>query len=172
MNPLINKLEIAVLRRSELLSEKLQIGLSEAKIKTILKRSQIAGVLQPLIDLYSWKNGTVLDRDLFSSRIGFFPGTVYQFTDLQFAIAHMKSFQEVAKYQKHLEAMVDCYFPAFWDGSTGWLGIDLKPSSNGRVVTIEFETENPVREAYRSFEEFLRDAIRSNEENNGLTCFT
>jgi hypothetical protein len=83
----------------------------------------------------------------------------------------MKSFREGVKYRPALKAVVDRYFPAFWDGSTGWLAIDLKPSCNNRVVIIECETENPVREAYSSFEEFLKDAIRANEENDSLACF-
>jgi hypothetical protein len=171
MNLLIQKLEAALLRRNALLNEKLQPGLPEAKIKSVLMRAKITGELQPIFDLYSWKNGTILDRDLASLRTGFFPDAVYHFTDLKFATAHMKSFRELGEYRDGLAQIAAEYFPAFWDGSTGWLAIDLKPFKKNRVVKIEFETEKPIHELYSSFEEFLKDAIRANEENGSLACF-
>jgi hypothetical protein len=39
-----------------------------------------------------------------------------------------------------------------------------------RVVLINKQDEFPLREAYDSFEEFLMDAIRSNEKNEPLVC--
>jgi hypothetical protein len=67
--------------------------------------------------------------------------------------------------------VVGRYFPLFWDGSNSWLGVDLDPANNSRFVLIHTEFEQMVFEGYGSFEEFLNDAIRANEENDTLTCF-
>ena len=45
---------------------------------------------------------------------------------------------------------------------------DLDPAKNSRIVLIHTEFEEMVFQAYPSFEEFLKDAIRANEENEGL----
>ena len=64
MQELVQKLEIAVLRRNPLLAKKLQPGLPVGKIKKDLKRSGIEGAIDPIVELYSWRNGTALDMDL------------------------------------------------------------------------------------------------------------
>lgn len=171
MNELIQKLEVAVLSRNPLLAEKLQPGLPVEKIKQDLKRAGIESAINPIVELYSWRNGTVLDRDLASSKTGFAPEMVYNFTELKRAILDMKSYKEYARYHSRLSALVGRYFPFLWDGSTGWIAVDIESSSKNHVMMIQFEDDKPLREAYGSFDEFLMDVIRANEENDSLTCF-
>lgn len=171
MQELIQKLEAAVLRRNPLLAEKLQPGLPVDQIRKDLKRAGIEGAIDPIVQLYSWRNGTVLDMDLASSKTGFVPEVVYQFVNLKRAIVYMKGYKEYAHYHSRLSALVGRYFPILWDGATGWIAVDIKPSSHNEVVTIQFEDDKPLREAYPSFEVFLKDLIRANEENDSLFCF-
>jgi hypothetical protein len=171
MQELIQKLEAAVLNRNPLLVEKLRPGLPAEKIKKDLKRAGIEGSIDPIVNLYSWKNGTVLDMDLASLKTGFVPESVYQFTELKRAIVDMNGYKEYARYHSRLSALVGRYFPFLWDGSTGWIAVDINPASQNRVVTIQFEDDKPLREAYGSFEVFLKDVIRANNENDSLFCF-
>jgi hypothetical protein len=170
MQELVQKLEIAVLRRNPLLAKKLQPGLPVGKIKKDLKRSGIEGAIDPIVELYSWRNGTALDMDLSSSKIGFVPESVYQFTELRRAIVDMKSFKELAHYHPRLSVLVGRYFPFLWDGSDRWIALDIESCGHSRVVMIQDQEEEPLREAYDSFEDFLTDAIRANENNEPLAC--
>ena len=63
-------------------------------------------------------------------------------------------------------------FPLFRDGASGSIAVDLSPSKQNRVVVVEFESTEPVRQAYGSFDEFLNDAIRANREDSSLACFS
>jgi uncharacterized protein (DUF1330 family) len=62
-------------------------------------------------------------------------------------------------------------FPLFTDGGTGTIAVDLTSGKRNRVVAIEFESTKPVRQAYRSFEEFIKDATRANKDGDSLSCF-
>ncbi len=165
------ELESAVLARNPLLTDKLQPGLSRNRIQRILKRAGVEGEIGPLIELYSWRNGTILDRDLASSKTGFFPDDIYQFLDLEMAMLHFGSWREAANYHPNLRDGVGRYVPMFWDGATGWLAMDTNASAHNRLVFVEFEDPEPYREVYSSFDEFLADAIRANIENERLSCF-
>lgn len=153
----------------------------------MLKRARITGAIQIITELYTWRNGTVFDEPLRLSKSGFFPGAIYQFIDLERAIGHMKAYGEcVCNCSPELANMSKRFLPVFWDGATNWIGIDLDSTSN-RVVMIryfvreasfthghyepEIHENQPPREAYKSFEEFVADAIRANRENSPLTCF-
>lgn len=171
MRPLIEKLEIAILNRNPLLGKKLQPGLPIEKITRDLKRADIKGAIDPIIELYSWRNGTILDMDLASSKTGFAPEMVYNFTELRRAIVDMQSFKVISRYHPKYSELIGRYFPMLWDGSNGWIAVDVLPSCHNRVVTILSEDDQPLREAYASFDEFLKDVIRANEENDNLTCF-
>jgi hypothetical protein len=93
------------------------------------------------------------------------------FEVLDVMIAHFRGFKEFAVYQPKYTEVVGRYFPIFWDGSTGYLAVDLEPSNRNRVVLLDPESENLVKVAYDSFENFLKDVIRANEEEENLTCF-
>jgi len=181
MNPaLLQKLEQAIKARSPLLADLLKPGLPESKIRTALKRAGVTGEVQPVVDFYSWKNGTNLAAEATLEMTGFFPGAIYQFMDLETAIQNWKMMNDAADQLAEMlqgteaESMFDLsgqYFPMFWDGSTGSLAIDLDPLNNSRMVMIEFESTEPICEAYGNFSEFIADAIRVHKEGGTLTCF-
>jgi hypothetical protein len=93
------------------------------------------------------------------------------FVDLELMLTDFVGFKELTLYHPGYAEFVGRYFPVFWDGSTSWLAVDLRPSERSRVVLIDPESGTTVREIYPSFEEFLRDAIQANRENDSLTCF-
>ena len=67
--------------------------------------------------------------------------------------------------------VVGRYFPLFWSGSTNWMAVDLRQSANNRMVIIDPDLDEIVNEIYGSFEEFLKDAVRANEQDRALHCF-
>jgi hypothetical protein len=111
----------------------------------------------------------------------FFPEDTYQFANLETAIDVLKAMNEAArqlrtmfegtKARSMFSGITGSLFPLFIDGSAGTLAVDLTPGQSNRVVAVEFESTEPVRQAYGSFEEFLKDAIRANEAGDGLSCF-
>jgi hypothetical protein len=183
----LQRLERAIFKRSPLLSAKLRRGLATSELEVILKKAKIAAVPEAIKRLYLWRNGTTLDQALMTSKTGFFPGQLYQFSEVTKAIEHMRaysdsmcsSFPELAHFRGR-------FFPAFWNGSTNWIGFDPQ-SKDCRVVLVryfvreasimdgkytpEIHDKTPPREAYKSFEDFLTDAIRANSENAPMLCF-
>lgn len=77
MKDLIQKLEVAIFRRNSAVINILQPALSREKITKALKRVKMSGLIDPIIELYSWRNGTVLHgySDAFKAGIeaGFAP---------------------------------------------------------------------------------------------------
>lgn len=202
---LIQKLEAAVLRRNPALAQSLQPGLPVETIKKDLKRADITGAIEPILELYSWHNGTILhgESEAFNAglKAGFVPPlisspsdshkaemervckmagapfdpnfkiyTAFHFLRLKTAIIDMRSYREYARSNPKLSIIVGRFFPILWDGSSSYLAIDIDVSSGNRVVLIQKRDEYPLREAYPSFEEFLKDAIRANENDDLLSC--
>lgn len=176
----LQKLEQAIKTGNLFLAERLKPGLPESEIRAALNRAKITGAVQPVVDLYSWKNGTILDGETALEKTGFFPGQIYQFVDLETAVQNWKTMNDAAGQLSEMlqgteaESMFDLagqYFPVFWDGATGSLAIDLKPSNKNRVVMIEFESTEPICEGYGSFNEFIADVIRAQTEGGTLACF-
>lgn len=199
MRELIQKLEVAVLRRNPSLAESLQPGLPLEKISAELKRAGIRGGTEPIIELYSWRNGATLQGTSDSFKIGLELGFVpprtvelsedikqvlllthgvkretdtekYHFVPLKRATIAMRSFPDYAKHQPRLAIVLERYFPFLWNGSNDWIALDIEPSSHNRVVAIRIQEEQPLREAYDSFEDFLKDAVHANETNEPLAC--
>ena len=181
MKELFQKLEAALLNRNPDLTEKLQDGLPVEKIKQDLEQAGIKGEIAPIIEFYSWRNGTTTDQSSMEE-ISFFPVDIYWFLDLKSAIEQFDTINKAAEQLKELtlddseetQAMFSDfqgqYFPLFFNGVTGTIAIDLSSKEN-RVVAIEFESTEPVRQAYASFEDFLNDAVKANEEECNLSCF-
>lgn len=174
----IERFEQAAIARNPILAAKLQPGLSEARLKRAMTRGKVTGEISPIIALYTWKDGMDLASDSAIPNFNdwrvsrsFFPGKPYFFPCLEWAIADFHSFKEIAKNYPKISEAVDRYFPVFWDGSTECLSIDLKVSKHNRVMIIDHRSDQPIREAYSSFDEFVSDAIRANEENKPLRCF-
>lgn len=180
-NPLLSRLEEAIAARSPLLAERLNDGLLEADIRAALSEAGVEGNVEPIVQLYAWRNGTAPDENASMDETSFFPVDIYQFMDLPTAIGHRKDLLAAAEQLVEMmegteaEAMFSditgSLFPLFTDGSTGTIAVDVAPGNGNRVVEVEFESEEPVRQLYGSFDAFLEDAIRANEEDDSLAAF-
>jgi len=168
---LLEDLERAIRQRNPTLAQRLRPGLPESRIRKMMAERDIAGVIDPIVALFAWKNGSRLDPKITLEQSSPFPASIYTFMDLEMMIQDFIGFKEVGAYHPKYTEVVDRYFPIFWDGSTGYLALDLEPSGHNRVVLLDPESEAFVSQAYLSFEEFLKDAIRANEENDRLKCF-
>jgi hypothetical protein len=167
---LLEQFERAVRKRNPALADSLQPGLPEADIREMLQTEGVRGHIEPIVSFFVWKNGTALDPDVTLGEASPFPESIYCFGDLNTMIEHFVGFHEGFAYHPKFEETDGRYFPLFWDNSTGYLAVDLR-SPKHRVVLLEPESEELASSAYASFEEFLRDAIRANEEDDDLTCF-
>lgn len=167
MNPLIQKLELAVLRRNPGLAQMLQPGLNLAQIQKELKRGGIEGAVEPIIGLYSWRNGTQLQGNGAVFETAFRGGLVpprtipmtesekefmraigvkrdthpehYHLMDLKNAVRFAKQFKLNSKYVAAKGGAQGGYFPFLWETGRGsaYLAVDLEPSGNNAVVKIE-----------------------------------
>lgn len=179
--PLLMRLERAIARQNPLLAERLKAGLRESDIRAALHNAKVTGAIEPIIELYSWRNGTALDEQTPMMETSFFPENIYQFMDLETAIGQLKMINKAAsqlqemfegtKARSMFSDITGSLFPLFTDGGTGTIAVDLTPGKRNRVVAIEFESTEPVRQAYRSFEEFIKDATRANKDGDSLSCF-
>ena len=166
---LLEEFERAIRKRNPTLGDRLDAPLPEARIQRMLHRGNVTGAIGPILNLFGWKNGSRLDPSLTLAQATPFPGSIYIFMDLELMIGHFRGFEEGAMYHPKFSQVVGRYFPIFWDGSTGYIAVDLK-SSTERVVLLDPESKDFVQEAYPSFGDFLMDAIRANEENESLRC--
>jgi len=169
---LLQQLEQAITSRNPLLSLRLKPGLAKAEIRDSLAAAEITGTTQPLSDFYSWRNGTLLEENVALKKTAFFPGQNYQFIDLETAIEQSNNMNEAAAFHPMLADFGGRYFPIFWDLATGAVAVELKPSKENAIVLIEFESTEPIRQAYTSFDHFLKDVIRSYQRNLPLRCFS
>jgi hypothetical protein len=162
---LIQRLDAAIQRRNPLLATRLRPGIPEDRIKKMLLRKGIQGFIDPIIEIYRWKNGSDLDSSVSKLEASPFPGSEFIFMDLEFMLRHFQMHKTWANYQPGFKDVAGRYFPLFWNGSVSWLAIDLKPLEAGRLVIIAKRSEELVCQAYDSFQEFLQDAVSANENN-------
>jgi len=148
----------------------LEGGLPERRIRDMLHRAKVEGNVEPIVDLFGWKNGARADPSV-AQYASPFPNSEYIFMDLEMMVVDFRGFDELAMYHPRYANVVGKYFPVFWNGSDCWMAVDLEPSNQSQVVLIEGQLENITRPLYDSFHEFLKDAIRANEANDKLTCF-
>lgn len=138
----------------------------------MLERAGVNGTVEAIVSLFNWKNGVNnSDQKLSREQASLFPESIYIFMELDMMTCHFDNFKDCMEHHPAYAKVVGRYFPLFWDGSNSWLGVDLEPTNNSRLVLIHTEFEQMVFQAYDSFEEFLNDAIRANEEDNSLACF-
>jgi hypothetical protein len=169
---LLEQFEAALRERNPRLAQKLHPGIPKDRISRILTRADVHGAVQPIIALFAWKNGTEIhDFELSREQASPFPKSVYLFMELEMMTAHFSNFKDCLRYHPEYAKIVGRYFPLFWDGSNSWLAIKLDAPDPGQIVLIHSELEQIVFRAYDSFTAFLRDAIRANQQNDGLTCF-
>src|SRR5215831_6946018 len=112
---LLPKLEKALRERNPNLASRLQPGLSEERVRRTLRRAKVDGAVEPVVALFSWKNGTRVDSSLTQREASPFPASVYMFMDLETMIAHLRGFGEGAAHHPRMRQLVGRYFPFFWD---------------------------------------------------------
>lgn len=179
--PSLRRLEQAIVSRNPSLIEQMEPGLSESSIRDALNKAGVTGSIEPIVQLYRWRNGTRLTGREAMAQTSFFPMDFYQLLNLEDAIKQWKAMNEAAnqlrkmfKGTKARSMFLDIstsLFPIFSDGFTGAIAVDLTPRKQGRVFSVDFESEKPVHLAYRSFEAFLEDAALANENGRTLRCF-
>jgi len=172
---LLLALEQAISDRNPVLAKRLRRGRSEAFLRKRLEKEGATGCVEPVVALFSWKDGTELDASVPPERVSPFPGSGYfMFMPFTFIVGHFDMFRDYAKHHENMKQVAGRYFPLFWNGSKGirdWIAVDLEPSQNSRVVLIDSHANDPIDPAYATFEEFITDAVRANRENDSLKCF-
>jgi len=168
---LLTKIDAAIRSRNPKLKEQLCRGLSKDALAK--KLSKVPGGIEPLVDLYSWHNGTEPQRFQDEGRflisfedLSVVPCELLIFHGIDMMLAHFGSWSAATKAQPFLKKVAGTCFPFLWDGSTTWLGLDLNSKSAERVLVVDFESDKPVREAYPSFDECLEDILFANQ--NGV----
>jgi hypothetical protein len=174
---LLDQFEIAVRARNAALAESLLPGLPEAEIKSILHRANVPGDTTVLVLLYAWRDGISQKVRFSPSDQSLFPGTGFGFMPLQVAVKHFAALrtaatdlEQITRDPTQISAGAGRYFPLFWDGATGYLAVDLTESLHG-IVVIEFESQEPYRLGYKTFQEFIADGIHVNKTHDTLACF-
>lgn len=166
----MEQFEKAIRARNPILADRLQPGLAEDKIRKKLQRAGVGGNIGSIVQLFAWKDGSVLDPGVKEEHASPFPGSAFMFLDLDMMVSHFKEYKECARYHSRYEQVAGKFFPLFWDGSDNWIALALD-FEHTQIVLVETELENLVRKLYNSFEELLSDAVEANQKNTGLSCF-
>lgn len=169
-DPLFERFTKALQTRNPFAAQALIPGMPSDKIRVLLQNSRVTGTLKGVVATYEWRNGSRTSSNFNLKMFSLFPESIYIFMDLDSAVEHRSEFEDSLAFHPEGGAFRGRFLPMFWDNSTGYLAVDLKSSTNG-VVKLEPESEELAQEAYGSFDEFLKDAIRANEENDTLACF-
>jgi hypothetical protein len=169
---ILKRFEVAIECRNPLLIKSLRPGITAEKIKKKLDRAGITGAIEPIVWFYSWRS---ICREVFYLKLGFFPRQFYMPVDLSMAIADMIGFKEIADAHPEnprLAEAVGCYFPLFLGGRSEaiYIAVDISPGKQNRIMINDL-SDSTFREAYPSFNEFVEDIIRANNEDVGLRCF-
>lgn len=168
---LIHALGEALTSRWKRKSGFLRKGSSPERIRARLDAAGVAGDVGPLVELYAWADGQRRDTNTPLEVQCFLPETVYTFLPLQAALEHhaLVTSEDLAEIMSEIHPEVRAelrgFVPILWDGATGYLGLDVRQGSRGRVVMVDSELCFPGREVYPSFRAFLADAIEANSKN-------
>jgi hypothetical protein len=196
MNELHHQLESAVLRRNPGYAQALQPPLAAEHVRQELKRLGLKENVDPIVQWYAWHNGTRFARECDASRLGIAPPVVsapdaknlafleslghkitvpqkiydpVAFHDFEGGVRSVKLWKKFARTNPACAALAGRFFPILARTKAGEdVAIDVSADGHGRVVTIAADRQ--VREAYPSFEAFLRDLIRANETDELLAC--
>jgi hypothetical protein len=170
---ILARLEMALHKRNPLLAESYLLpGLSEkARARRFRK---LSGNLEPLHDLYSWRDGTkfihLAAGETFAegiAKVSFFPIDTFLFTDSEQAIGMMHTWAEVAQRRPAMKDGVWRYFPLFNGGSARFM-LDLDPQKKSRIVFYDDEPVDSFEVAYPTFDAFLADILQANESGGRL----
>src|SRR5688572_16325454 len=104
--------ERALRKRNPILADRLEPGLPEARVRGMLLRAKVQGSIEPVVELFSWKNGSRLDPSV-AQHASPFPDSEYIFMDLELMIVHFLGFAECAQYHARYKQLVGRYFPLF-----------------------------------------------------------
>jgi hypothetical protein len=195
MKELIQQLEAAVLRRNPGIAAAFQPGLPPEQIRKDLKRAGIRGDVEPLVELYCWRNGAKSFKESEAYEQGFAPPVIstldqahidfmrglghkfdphkrlydaYNFSEFQGGLWHVKHWKKFSRTNPKLVGLVGRYFPFMANKAGDSIALDVHPEAHHRVVIVT--KDNDVCEAYDSFEEFLKDLIHANETGELLAC--
>src|SRR4051812_12899937 len=91
---LLEKLETAIRLRNPQLAEWLLPGIPETKIRKILQRSKVCGIIDPIVSLYSWKNGVSGKPGVTMADVSLFPKARYTVSSLDLMSAYFRCFGE------------------------------------------------------------------------------
>jgi hypothetical protein len=198
MNELLHQLKAAILRRNPGYAQALQPPLAPERVRQELKRIGLKENVAPVVEWYAWHNGTRFARECEASRLGIAPPVVsapnatniafleslghkitvpqkiydpIAFHDFEGGVRSVKLWKKFARTNPACAALAGRFFPILARTRAGAdVAVDVSADGHGRVVTVAADRQ--VREAYTSFEEFLRDLIRANEADGLLTCIT
>lgn len=152
-------------------ADRLLPGLPRSKVQKMLNKNGIQGCVEPILGLFSWRNGTRGEAYITEEEVSIIPFSKFFLPRLDLMIADFCSFPEIVRYQSRYRELVGRYFPILWDGSVNYISIDLESQSVGRVAIIERDAPALVREAYPSFTEFVSDVVVATQNNRRLSCF-
>ncbi len=165
MRDLLRKLESAALRRSPALATMLQPPLTEKKIHSNLKRAGVEGLIDPILAIYTWRNGTRIpsssiedakqgraplpprmlplsesDKELLAA-VGAARDTWpenYHLLDLKTALSIVKSIRSRVQHSPDIAYLVGRYVPLLTESYfAGMIAVDIDPSTHNRVVKIQ-----------------------------------
>ncbi|MFT3831348.1 MAG: hypothetical protein QM691_16755 [Opitutaceae bacterium] len=173
---IFSRLEIAIRKRDPRLACQLRPGLSVKARARWLKK--VPGDTSVLAELYAWHDGTEPLRwsegethKMSLLELSLIPGEIFPFTDLETSATHFAGWATIARYHPRIVEAVGRYFPILWDGSGAWLTVDVQSGKHARVVHFEMQDDQPFREAYPTFDEFLLDVLKANETGEPLRVF-
>lgn len=171
IRPFLDRFFEAVAKRNSALANDFQPGLAPERIQAALNRMKVTGNTKPLVEFFSWRNGTKLRRDVTLEQISPFPKSAYALEEFEMLSAHFKGFEELIRFSPNFKGVVSRYFPLFWDNSASWISVDLEPASQSRIVLFDPECGGKPQILYATIAEFFEDAIRANLECEKLKCF-
>lgn len=171
---LLEEIQKSVIARNESFARQFCPGESEDFIAQRLARCERNIV--PLIDLYSWHNGTEPIRSFQQGRyitsyekLSVVPREILVFPKLDLMLGHFDFWFEASKKHAFLKKVTKSFFPFLWDGGTTWLAVDIGSNGGEGVVIVQFESDDPVRCAYPSFDACLFDLLQANLHNKNLS---
>jgi len=141
--------------------------LPPAKIRAMLKKANVKGNIEPIIELFSWRNGTFPMQDFTGEKTRIIPHSRISLMRLENMIDHYLCFKEMEEYNPRYKTLGGRFFPLFWDGSSTYILVDLE-SPDGEILLLETQSDHFLREGYCTFADFIRDAIRANQMGEPL----
>jgi len=172
---LLEELSSLVSERYPVLDSYFNKGLSRDEVLRKMKKYKMSVPFEPLVTLYTWRNGVELQRkpDLLKngsphlSRTceGFLYGNIvreiFQMVDLDYGFSGYKGFIEG---DKETQKAANRMFPFLNDFRGRRFLLDTNADSEYMVKYMDVSLEKPIRDAYKSLDDFLLAVIKSHLE--------